>query len=263
MCRAIVSHFESTGRPAPVEWWKGHAVSDRFVFDIATCDEILSWVKAILGPSITLWGAEYIRRVPGQEHAWHSDIETLQSPRSFVSVWVGLHNTTERSGLKFIAGSHLLGKSIQQIAFERQVPRAGLAESEVLAWAQEISSQAFIGQPEVGDGDAIFFAGGIWHTSLNRTENVRAALLLQYATPDVPIEILDFDRLEWPFRFTDVRAPSVLVSGGAEDSPQDIRGAPLHSDAGSIDDSMQLLDTATRESTRCAPWPPESIGGLP
>lgn len=226
LCKSIVEHFGDDNRPAPAVWWKGHAVTDRFVFDVATRDEVLSPVKAILGANVVLWGAQYIQRAPGQEHAWHSDIETESSPNSFVSVWIGLVNTTRQSGLKFIAGSQVLGRSIQQVASEYGISRSRLSDVETLALARKYSSNVFIGQPTLHNGDAVFFAGGLWHMSLNTTKHTRAALLLQFVTPDVPVLIPDWTKLEWPFRMTDKRAPSLLVAGDAGNSPHDLRSIP-------------------------------------
>lgn len=225
-CAVVFEHYTG-GSLNPAVWWKGLAVNDRRIFEIATRSEIVSRVCSLLGDDVVLWGAQFVHRVPDQEHAWHSDIETVLAPRKFVSVWVGVNNTSFDSGLKFVAGTHLSEVSIQQVAAERGLERHGMANERIVEIAAEYTRRPTVVQPNVLDGQAVFFSGGIWHASLNSTPNARTALLLQYATPDVPLLVIDHTQLGWPFEFTDTRIPCVLVSGTARDSPQDLRDAPI------------------------------------
>jgi quercetin dioxygenase-like cupin family protein len=64
------------------------------------------------------------------------------------------------------------------------------------------------------DGEAILYDGGLWHASHNsRREGRRLALLLQYAAADTAVSIPDFSNPGWPFRFTEMRPPTIVVSG--------------------------------------------------
>ena len=66
----------------------------------------------------------------------------------------------------------------------------------------------------MGNGDALFFQGNLWHYSKNTSENRRSALLLQYTTPDVPIRMPDINHLNWPLEKVQLpKPPCILVSG--------------------------------------------------
>src|SRR5262245_9917293 len=103
-CDLILRHFRSLR--APYVWWKGYAICDRFIYDIATRPALLDVLKRILGPELVLWGASLIERNPGQVHIWHTDIESSDGSGGFASVWVGLENTSAGSSLQLISGSH-------------------------------------------------------------------------------------------------------------------------------------------------------------
>lgn len=191
-------------------------MSDRFLFDIARSPRILDPVRAILGEDIVLWGASEVVRRPGEEHAWHTDIETSDPDGRFVSVWIGLENTGIDSGLQLISGSHRFAKPIQQVVHERGLKRGDATADKVAHWAREIDPAAELRQPEVEDGMGIIFDGRIWHGSVNmRTTGARTALLLQYASADTPLREPDLAQLEWPFRFFEDRWPPVVLVGGA------------------------------------------------
>jgi len=228
-CELILRHFRSLR--APYAWWKGYAICDRFIYDIATRPALLDVLKQVLGPELVLWGAMLIERDLGQVHIWHTDFESSALSGGFASVWVGLENTSAGSSLQLISGSHRFGKPIQQVVYESGVPRIETSTAMVANWASKIDPTAQFVQPAVRDGDAIVFDGRLWHGSENTSGRKRTALLLQYVKSDTPVFIPDMSQYEegqwhWPFRFTTKRAPSILVSGVGNSAGHDLLVAP-------------------------------------
>ncbi len=213
-CKLVMCHFRGGNRPAPLNWEKGHAGSDSFVFGLATRPALLARLRLLLGNDILLWGASLITRERNEIHPWHCDIESSAVGNGFVSIWIGIENTSCESALQLITKSHAIGKTIQQVAHENGVQRGEASTATVLAWARAIIPSAEFVQPAVNDGDAIFFDGRLWHGSWNtRVEGTRVALLFQYAAAGIPVKMPDFSQLEWPFRFKMSRVPVLLVSG--------------------------------------------------
>ena len=212
-CRLFNSHARQATR-SPTGYSKDRAVNDRFLYDLGTRPTLLSLVTSCLGTNVILWGAELIERKPGQSHPWHTDVESSSPDGGFVSVWIGLENTTRDSALQVITRSHLVGKTVQQVRHEKRVPRDVASSDQVLAWAREIEPEAEFVQSEMSDGEALIFDGRLWHGSHNsRRSGSRLALLLQYADARIPIRLRDPQHYEWPFRYLELRPPVFLVSG--------------------------------------------------
>jgi quercetin dioxygenase-like cupin family protein len=225
-CRLILRHVRHGDRPPLVEGTKDTALTDRFFYDLATRPTLLNRLTPLLGEHIVLWGVSLIERGPGANHPWHTDIETSARGGGFVSVWIGLENTSRESALQLITRSHGFGKPIQQVVHEHGMRRGQASNDDVLRWARDCDPRAAFVQPDMSDGQAILFDGRLWHATLNtRREGTRAALLLQYAAADTPIFAPDFNQLEWPFRMTDRRVPCVLVCG--EDKSGEERLLPI------------------------------------
>src|SRR6266480_5532536 len=213
-CKLVMCHFRRGDLPAPLEWAKGQAASDCLIFDLATRPALLARLRLLLGNDILLWGASLITREPNEIHPWHSDIESSARGGGFVSVWIGIENTSRESALQLITRSHAIGKTIQEVAHENGVRRGEASTTTVLNWVRTIIPSAEFVQPAMNDGDAVFFDGGLWHGSRNtRVEGTRAALLFQYAAAGTPVKMPDLSQLEWPFRFKRSRVPVLLVSG--------------------------------------------------
>jgi len=213
-CELVLRHFRHGNPPAPLEWAKGQAASDCLVFDIATRPALLARLRLLFGNDILLWGASLITRGPNEIHPWHSDIESYAQGGGFVSVWIGIENTSRESALQLITGSHAIGRTVQQVAHEKGVGRGEACAATVLDWARKIVPSAEFFQPAMNDGDALFFDGRLWHGSWNtRVKGTRTALLLQYAAAGTPVKMPNFSQLEWPFRFKYSRVPVLLVSG--------------------------------------------------
>jgi mannose-6-phosphate isomerase-like protein (cupin superfamily) len=213
-CRAFAAHFREKDRPDPAGWPKGGAITDRFLYELAAQPALISLLAPLLGDNIILWGAQKIRRKPGATHPWHTDIESSVPRKRFVSVWIGLENTSQESALQFVTRSHLVGKTLQQVSFEKGTRRGSATAENVLAWARELDEAAEFLQAPMTDGEALIFDGRLWHASHNsRRSGARLALLLQYAEADAEIREPDIEHLEWPFRFREI-APSVLLIRG-------------------------------------------------
>jgi hypothetical protein len=107
-CRLICRHYRRTRWPAPLVERKALAAHDSLFYDIATRPALLALLRVLLGEHIVLWGAKVIRREPDQKHPWHTDIESSAADGRFVSVWIGLENTSQASGLHLLSRSHNL-----------------------------------------------------------------------------------------------------------------------------------------------------------
>lgn len=214
-CALIVRHALHSACRLPADSRKSLATVDRFFFDLGTRPQILSLVRDAIGEDVLFWGVAFLTRVPGQAHTWHTDIESAGGDK-FVSIWIGLENTSRETSLKLVPGSHRYGKPIQQVAHEHGRRRQDVADLDVLGWSRGFDRQAEIVQPAVEDGEALVFDGRLWHASKNVTQGkTRRALLLQYAAADQELPNPDVTQLEWPFRFHREPMPAIVVSGNA------------------------------------------------
>ena len=214
-CRAIAAYLGRADHPAPADWDKGRAVHERFFYDLATRPALLSLVTGILGEDVALWGASAVTKAPGHPHPWHSDIESSRPDGRFVTVWIGIENTSRESALQVISRSHRLGKTVQEARLERGVKRALATPELMLGAAREHEADARLVQPAMSDGEALLFDGRLWHGSNNtRRRGTRTAVLLQYVAADCPVRIPDLSQLDWPFRLRETpRPPAILVAG--------------------------------------------------
>ncbi len=218
-CRIAMNFFRSGTMAAPAVWVKGLAVSERFIFDIASRSSLVGLLRQILGEEIILWGARLLTSRPGTIHPWHCDIESSSPQANFVSVWIGLEGTRRASALKLLQHSHRFGRTIQEVQSDHNLGRGEADDTQVLAWAHDFDADSEIVQPEVSDGEAIVFDGRLWHASQNEfAERDRTGLLLQYARGDASVYMPDLMQLEWPTRLiVDRRPPVVTVSGWADE----------------------------------------------
>ena len=229
-CLLLQNYVRSGELAVPRDWGKGLAVCDRLIYGIATQPDLLKLLAQLLGPNVYLWGAQLIAKKPGEAHPWHTDIETSLPSGRFVSVWIGIENTSSKSALQYISGSHRIGKPLQQVAHERQVDRPDRSAQWALAWARDAIEDADLVAADVRDGDAVLFDGRIWHGSLNSEDRPRSALLLQYAAANQRIHIPDLDKtMDWPFAYKAEPPPAITVLGRAKgyrnlvDPPRDNR----------------------------------------
>ena len=224
-CRVITGHFKQY--PPPASWFKGLAITDRFIRNLATQPRLLSLLAKLIGDNIVLWGASFIVREPGVIHPWHTDIESSAPEGRFVSVWIGLENTCRETALRLVARSHSFGKTIQQVMHEHEVSRGMASDDLVAGWAKDLDAKSGLVQFDMTDGDALVFDGRLWHAGPNdRRHGARTALLLQYAAAETPVVVPDFAQLEWPFRFKNMRAPVILVRGEAREDVNELVPLP-------------------------------------
>jgi mannose-6-phosphate isomerase-like protein (cupin superfamily) len=214
-CAVLSRYFDDRTRPKPYEWSKGLGAADRVVYEVATRPSLVSMVGEFLGPEFVLWGASIVDRKPGQEHVWHTDIESSAAESRCVTVWIGLEHTSVESSLKLIYGSHRFGKPLQQAAVECGIARADRTTNAALDLARRLSPDARLVEPEMRDGQALLFDGRGWHGSLNtRVSGRRRALLLQYAAGNVPVRMPILNQFDWPFMVMESPRPPVVTMRG-------------------------------------------------
>ena len=160
---------------------------ERYLFDIATQPAILGRVADLLGDDVVLWGVSAVRRKPGDVHPWHSDIESSAQTGGFVSVWIGLEHTSRDSSLQLICASHRSGTSVQEARAAHGIARDDATPQSLLQLVRSWAPDAELVEPEMTDGDGIFFDGRLWHGTDNRSRSgERLALVLQFAGGGAP-----------------------------------------------------------------------------
>ncbi|WP_269525199.1 cupin domain-containing protein [Coraliomargarita parva] len=216
----IRSILDSHPPGSPILWSKELAACSRNILNFATHPRLVRQLEVLLGPNILLWGACHLERIPGQVHPWHTDIESSRPEGGFVTVWIGLEGTNQASALKLVPGSHRYGKCLQERIQAHASTRDGVSDADVEAWAKLSDPDASgLKQPDIGNGDAIFFDGRLWHGSANTNADVtRRAFLFQYCAADVPVRIPDYRQLSWPFEFLDQPWPPCIRVKGEADS---------------------------------------------
>ena len=212
-CTLIEAYVANGELNEPDTWFKGYACSDRLVYAIATRKNILDIVERLIGSDLYLWGTSIVVKGAGESHHWHTDIETSDPNGTFVSVWIGISNTSYKSGLQFVEQSHLLGRTLQEVAANEGVSRIERTAEISLSLAKRHRTSCSLSKKSISDGEAFFFDGRTWHGSLNEGDRPRKAILLQYATNASAVRIPDFDHLEYPFKYTSKYAPGLIVRG--------------------------------------------------
>lgn len=192
------------------DWDKDGAVSSRAFYEIAVHPAITQVVEQRLGPDALLWGASVHDRPPGATHPWHSDIESVQAGDGTLAVWIGIENSTGGRALRFVSGSHRFEMPFQEAAARHGVRRGEATDADVAAWARECGAPTSVVVSEVGEGEAVFFDGRLWHGTVNESDQPRSALLLQYVSADRPIRMPDLTKLEWPYEVLDEPAPACV-----------------------------------------------------
>lgn len=228
-CRAVVDDFESIPPKEPVAWRKGFVLSDERIFRFGTDPILLNHMQELLGSDVLLCGGLLLERDRGAIHPWHCDMETAHPDGGIATVWLGLSNIEANSTMQVISRSHLLGKTIQQAAHEKEILREDLTANQALELARDIHPDCRLLTPEVEEGGALIFDGRLWHGSHNTSGKVRLALLLHYARPEAPFREGDLRHLGWPIRTKEHRPPCLVVRGGAEDRVNCIEPTPVWS----------------------------------
>jgi len=258
-CRRIAAYLRRNGRPAPAGWKKGRAVHERFLYELAIRPAVIDRVAALVGEEVVLWGVSPVVRQPRETHAWHSDIESCDPGGGFVSVWIGIANTTRDSSLQIITRSHLLGKSVQEARAAAGIPRSGATPETLLKIARESEPDADLVLPDMGNGDAIFFDGRLWHGSDNRNRvGTRVALILQFAAADRPVRIPDLSQRDWPFRLREEPLPPVILMRGTDRGGPNrtVQPPPPTGDAPMVETAIHTFDFPLGDGEQERPWQP-------
>jgi mannose-6-phosphate isomerase-like protein (cupin superfamily) len=257
-CRRIADYLRRKPTPAPAGWDKARAVHERFLYELATSPALLAPITEFLGDDVILWGASAVRRVPGQVHPWHCDIESCAPEGGFVTVWVGVEHTSRDSALQVIARSHRIGQTVQEARREAGIGRELATPEAMLQLARERESEAELFWPDMRNGEALYFDGRLWHGSDNRRRTgERVALIFQYAAVDRPVRIPDFSQLDWPFRFRKVpRPPVILVRGSDRAEVNRVVPAPPPLSAGTamVETAIHTFDLPVGEAKPAKPW---------
>ena len=205
------------------DWQKGLALGSERVFEVAVHPRILERVRVFLGPNVLLWGATMISKPPDESLDWHSDVDSSALPKGkALNVWVALQGAGLQSGLDLISFTQDPARPYQQVLAEDG------QKKRVRAMARSEHDSVRIHQPELRDGEAVFFDGNLWHASRNHSQETQVALLLQYATPETPIRIAEGNPLDWPFRRLETPLPpTILVCGEDNTGVNHVVPAPL------------------------------------
>ena len=202
--------------PEHFDWDKDGAVSNRAFYEVAVHPTITDVVQQRLGPDAVLWGASVHERPPGAVHPWHSDIESVRAGDATLAVWIGMENSTDGRALRLVPGSHRFDMPFQRAAAEHGVRRGEATDDDVETWARGLGGGSSIVVSSVGEGEAVFFDGRVWHGTVNETDVPRSALLLQYVRADRPIRMPDLTKLEWPYELLETPAPACVPVSGAD-----------------------------------------------
>jgi mannose-6-phosphate isomerase-like protein (cupin superfamily) len=227
-CGQILRSLDSVQHQPPLVWNKGWATTCQAWSTLAKNDRILDRVSELIGEDVILWGAIKLVRIPGQIHQWHDDVESSTQGEGFISLWMGIENTTEETSLKVIPGSHQYNKLLFQIAFEKGMDWNEIEDEQVSAWSRELNPDSEIQGLDTRDGDALFFDGRLWHGSKNTSiGKSRTAVLIQYCRADKQVRIPKFGYNRWPMEyFTNPKPPCMVVRGSNKGSLNDIVPGP-------------------------------------
>ena len=192
-------------------------LEDRRWLEVATDEAVLACLDGFFGEDdYYLWGAQLITREPGENHPWHSDLETCEHGNSFVSLWIPLQGVDHENGLRVINGSHRYGVALQSLFAWGDAARDDPAAGAVLQAAVSYDAKAALQTIASSEGDGVFFDGRLWHGTFNPGPQPRRALLLQYGRHGAPVRRL-LDRQVYPARKDLQRLPDVLCLRGQAD----------------------------------------------
>lgn len=179
---------QSEATPGPMnEPPGGFDLRYRWVYDLATRNQVLDHAEQILGPDIVLWATVFWYKEPHNSSyiPWHQDATYWpMSPRINLTVWIALGPTFRENGcLSLIPGSHRHWLDDQYRTLE---PGAGFSEG--LSDDQVDESRAV--HLEMSPGEAVFFTEATLHRSdANVSDVPRVAFALRLTTPEVRFDI--------------------------------------------------------------------------
>lgn len=188
--------------------------ADDCTLRLATSDAVTEILDDLFGDAgYYLWGAQLVDRAPGQNHDWHTDIETAQE--GFVSLWIGIEGAGADTSMSVIDGSHAVSAPLQAFWPWEHAARLDPEAREILSHP-ELSHAA---EPTIaicGNGQGIFFDGRLWHGSFNRADHARRSLLLQFGKQGTPVRhTASF--AAYPFQYHPSDNPLTIPVKGAPD----------------------------------------------
>ncbi len=120
-------------------------MSSRWLYDVCTHPQLLSYVEGILGPDFYMWGSQFFTKAPNTKDtvAWHQDAYYWPlHPHNSVTVWLAFSDVTEANGaMKVIPQSHkaglikhksVLGDSVLTLELEQGTFNEATAKSLLL-----------------------------------------------------------------------------------------------------------------------------------
>lgn len=159
---------------------KMHTLLD-FAGEIATNEQVLDAVEAMLGPDILLYDVTFIIKEAASESfvSWHQDLTYWGlSNDEQVSMWLALSTADENSGcMRMVPGSHKNGMMKHE---DLRDARNVLHRGQSVAGVDEAQAVHCPLQP----GEASFHHGWTLHASMpNRSNDRRIGLNVQYINP--------------------------------------------------------------------------------
>ena len=147
---------------------------------------------------------------------------------------------------------------MQEVRREAGIGRELATPEAMLELAREREPEATLIQPDMRNGEALFFDGRLWHGSDNRRRaGERVALIFQYAAAHRPVRIPDFSQLDWPFRFrAEPRPPVILVRGSDRAAVNRVVTSPPPLSAGSamVETAIHSFHLPVGEAQPAKPW---------
>ncbi|MDF2815964.1 MAG: phytanoyl-CoA dioxygenase family protein [Paenibacillus sp.] len=120
-------------------------MSSRWLYDVCTHPQLLSYVEGILGSDFYMWGSQFFAKAPNTKDtvAWHQDAYYWPlHPHNSVTVWLAFSDVTEANGaMKVIPQSHkaglikhksVLGDSVLTLELEQGTFNEATAKSLLL-----------------------------------------------------------------------------------------------------------------------------------
>ena len=172
--------------------------------ELATHPKLLDIVSSLIGPNVLVYNVTFIIKeaMTPTFVSWHQDLTYwgLEGGNQ-VSAWLALSTADEQSGcMEMIPGSHQWGEQAQVTGDD---PNNVLLQSQTIKEVDETNATACALAP----GQVSLHHGWTVHCSRpNRSADRRIGLNIQYITPDMRQEKVDFDsallvRGEDPFQF--------------------------------------------------------------
>jgi len=189
-------------------WFKSLHAYSQLLTRVASHPVIAECIYNTFGSEAWLWGVQNICQKPQVRHRWHVDVEAYHW-RS-VNIWLGVVNTSCKSGLKVIPGTHRTRIKPQD---RDRFPGLDLeSDSEVARVAAQHGASGQVQRLDVRPGEVVAFDGRLWHSSANDTDQERRAVLMQYSPDKAAIRIPT--SFSDPVTWHDLKPPVYRVGSG-------------------------------------------------